>query len=608
LSRSLKIASVSLIALLAASPLWALSAVDVTVTGTDEATAKSLQSKLEGASLTRTAMQDEVTDVGELVAAAKGEYKKMVSVLYGAGYYGPTVSVKIDGKEVAELSPFAMPKAVDKVTITVDPGPQFKFGTAEVTPREPSAAAKGKPVTTGFETGKVAESGLVGSAANAGIGEWREVGHPKAAVAGQEITANHKTDTLDATVTLDPGPKLRFGTLTVEGKTKVREKRIRDILGWPEGKTFSPERLNKSANRLRRTGTFKTVSLVEADTPNPDGTLDYTLGVIDQKPRQLSFGAEYSTLDGALLNAGWMHRNVFGGAENFTIDGEISNIGGTQGGGQDYSLDARLTRPATFGPDNEGFVFASASRDDEPDYLETQTTWGVGLTRYFNSKLLGEVAGGLRYSQADDAYGHRDFYHAVFPSSLEWDDRDNSGDPLKGIYTKLNLTPAFGLNGSQSFTQVKMDNRGYLSFASNRITLAGRVQIGSNMGADLEDVPPDFTFYSGGGDTVRGQSYKSLGVTLNDGDTVGGRSFLGLSGEIRTRMTDSLGLVAFYDYGRIGRDAFARPGDPDQSGVGIGLRYATPIGPIRMDLATPYKGNSTKFSHIDLYIGIGQAF
>jgi translocation and assembly module TamA len=119
-------------------------------------------------------------------------------------------------------------------------------------------------------------------------------------------------------------------------------------------------------------------------------------------------------------------------------------------------------------------------------------------------------------------------------------------------------------------------------------------------------VPNYMRFFSGGGGTVRGQDYESLGVTL-DGDKSGGASLLVLSAEARASVTDSIGVVAFADFGVIGRDPFPEDFGNAHSGAGLGLRYLTPVGPLRVDVAFPVEGDTDADDYY-LYIGIGQAF
>jgi len=149
------------------------------------------------------------------------------------------------------------------------------------------------------------------------------------------------------------------------------------------------------------------------------------------------------------------------------------------------------------------------------------------------------------------------------------------------------------------------DARGYRSFNNGRIVLAGRLQLGSILGSELDETYPDFLFYSGGGDTVRGQPYQSLGVKLSNGLTAGGRGFAGTMLEVRARFTDTLGGVLFTDAGFLSSDSLGGDGEW-HAGAGIGVRYATPIGPLRFDVAFPVEGDTG--DGVQIYIGIGQAF
>ncbi|MBC7156121.1 MAG: BamA/TamA family outer membrane protein, partial [Rhodobacteraceae bacterium] len=125
-------------------------------------------------------------------------------------------------------------------------------------------------------------------------------------------------------------------------------------------------------------------------------------------------------------------------------------------------------------------------------------------------------------------------------------------------------------------------------------------------GARLRETPRDMLFYSGGGGSVRGQPYQSLGVfVLRADQKSGGRSFFATSGEVRLDVTEAIGLVGFVDAGFVSPDEFLSEGDW-HSGAGLGLRYATPIGPIRLDVAAPVSG--TTGEGVQIYVGIGQAF
>ncbi len=194
------------------------------------------------------------------------------------------------------------------------------------------------------------------------------------------------------------------------------------------------------------------------------------------------------------------------------------------------------------------------------------------------------------------------------PSFLLWDNRDNAFDAKHGYYGRVGLTPFYGLGDSTgSGMQLTSDLRAYKAFGG-RFVIAARAQVGGVFGPSLEKTPRDYLFYSGGGGTVRGQPYQSLGVRVLEDGTLktGGGRFAAISGELRASITQSIGLVAFYDAGYVGTDDYFNASGEWQSGAGIGLRYATPIGPIRLDIAGPVSGSTG--DGVQIYLGIGQAF
>jgi translocation and assembly module TamA len=203
--------------------------------------------------------------------------------------------------------------------------------------------------------------------------------------------------------------------------------------------------------------------------------------------------------------------------------------------------------------------------------------------------------------------GKRSFSHVIFPMEGESDHRDNVLSPTSGTYFSAQIMPYLGLSGSKSGARLYADGRAYVGFGTeDRFVFAGRILAGSIVGSDTTTTPPDLLFYSGGGGTVRGQPYKSLDVDLGSGDHVGGASFLGLSTELRAGVSEKLSLVGFADLGGIG--SHTTPDDTMNwhAGAGLGLRYETGFGPIRLDVAAPVSG--TTGDGVQFYVGIGQAF
>lgn len=559
-----------------------------------------LEAQLQDASAAIAAAPE--AGVQELLAAALSDYRTLVQVLYDAGHFSPVVNIRLDGREAAAIQPLNPPRSIGQVVITVQPGPQFRFGTAELTPYPRQSDVD---IPKAYAAGQPASTGAIRDAASAGVRAWRRSGHAKAAVTGQNITADHAQARLDARLRLTPGPRLRFGEMRLTGRTAVREDALRRIAGFPRGETFHPDLAAKTATRLRRTGTFSSVVLREAEQPNPDGSLDFIAEVEDLPPRRLTFGGQISSSDGIELSGSWMHRNLFGGAEKLRIEALVSGIGGSND--LDGRIAVRLDQPARLGPDDSIFYLAEAEHLDEEHYSATRMMGAAGARRTFSEDFYAEAALGATSVLAEDAFGKRRFKYLSAMLKAEYDGRDSRVNPAAGYYLQGSVTPFVGFGGTKSGLHMKADGRAYLGLgAENRIVLAGRMQLGSVVGPSLGEIAPTLLFFSGGAGTVRGHEYQSLGVPVAGG-TAGGRSFMALSAEVRGRITDQISLVGFYDAGFVDADSFVSGSSARHAGAGLGLRYdVAGIGPIRLDVAYPVDGGSE--DGLQLYIGIGQAF
>ncbi len=588
-----------LCAVLVAIPaIGAAQNLDLNVSGGSD----ELRSQIKDAMSLYALVDAEDATPQALIAAAQADYARIVALLYGGGRFSPAVSITVDGREAAGISPFEAPAAIRQIVIDVDLGPRFRFGRAEIAP-----LAERTVLPPEFAIGERAGTGPIRDAVSAGVKGWRSVGHAKARLADQQVIADHPNRELDVRLRLEPGPRLRFGEVIVTGNDRVRRTRIREIAGLPQGAVFDPQEIAEAERRLRQTGVFSSVAVSEAETPNADGTLDLALQVAEQKPRRFGFGAEVSTQEGGKLSAFWLHRNLFQGAERLRIEGEVSGIG-TDTDEIDYTLTLTYGRPATFTPDTEFYLTAEIAQLNEPGFTSNQASVLAGLSHRFSDQLSASFGLGYRYLDTEDAFGEREFQLALATLGATYDTRSNSLNPTDGFYLSATGTPFLGLDETESGFRFTSDARAYVGLgAEDRFVLAGRAQIGSVWGPSLEDTVPDYLFYSGGGGTVRGVPYQSLGVTLPNDDFTGGQSFAAVSAELRATARDNIGLVGFYDVGLVTEES-GFSGDSDwHAGAGFGLRYNTGIGPIRVDIATPVTGDGAGKDY-EIYIGIGQAF
>jgi translocation and assembly module TamA len=578
-----------------------LDRLDFTVAGGSD----DLSQAVQGASQVRALQAEGQTNPQDLLAAARADYARILAALYAKGHYSVAINIRVDGREAAAIPALEAPSAISVIEVAVDPGPPFRFGLARVSPLAPETELPKE-----FRRDAPAVTGAVASAVDVAIRAWRESGHAKAFVASEDVVADHAARRIDADIGLSPGPRLRFGRLEITGEDRMRERRIRKIAGLPEGETFSETELRRAETRLRRTGIFASVALIEDEQITAPDLLGITASVVEQKPRRYSFGVEVASLDGVSLTASWLHRNLLGGGERLGISGEVTNIGSGISG-IDYGAEVTLDRPATLTPDTTAGLVLGYSHEDEVDYALDAVTFGLRFSHVFSETLTARA--GLTYDYMDgrDPGGTFTFRNLSVPVGVTWDKRDVANNPKTGFYLDAEAKPFAGFGTTGSGLRATLDGRLYRSLGEpGRLVLAARAQAGAVFGSSLLETPRDDLFFSGGGGTVRGQPYRSLGIPVTRGFgpqfLIGGKYFLGASVELRAKVSDKIGVVGFADWGSIGLDGFTGGFSESHAGAGLGLRYETGLGPIRFDVAGPISG--TTGDGVQIYVGLGQSF
>ena len=563
---------------------------------------------VRNASLVSSALDEDRNTGQDVLAAARGDYARALGVMYDEGYFSAIINITLDGVEAAEIAPLDAPAYVGNVVIAVDPGPRFKFSRADLGPLAPGTTA-----LEDYAVGETAGTGIIKRAASDAVGNWRDASHAKARVAGQEIIADHNVARIESDVDLNPGPPVTFGRLQATGNERLSTRRLLKIAGFPEGEPFDPEKLETVRKRLRRTGIFSAITLVEAETLNPDNSLDVGLTVVEQKLRRIGAAFEISTVDGAMFSAYWLHRNLLGGGERFRVEAEVSDVK-ADGDQLDYSFGMRIDRPATINADTTGYIELKLEEENEPEYYKKSADIGIGFNYIRSERLTADIALLFSKSRVDYGSGYYDYETVSLPTSITWDRRDDMKSAKRGFWLSGSVTPFLGFNETGSGVRLTGEGRVYRSMLTDdRLTFAARARAGTVVGPNLIDIPPDYLFFSGGGGSVRGQPYESLGfdVPLQDTDEeayVGGQSIVNLSVEARYQVREKIGAVVFVDGGQIWDEGVWQGETKSQSGAGIGVRYDTPIGPIRFDVATPIDPRDEDDSKVQLYLGLGQAF
>lgn len=547
-----------------------------------------------------------------LIAKARGDYRRIIAALYNEGHYGAAVSIRIGGVEAANIAPDVnLPDPVD-VTIAVSAGPLFTFNSVAIANQAPPTNDPDDqvelPVLRGYGAGQMARSSVILAAEQLAVQAWQQQGHAKAEIVGRDVVADHAARTVDVTITVNPGPLAAFGPVTVSGTTAMNPDFVAQQTGLVVGEEYDPDELERAQKRLDRLEVFKAARFEAAQNVGADGLLPYNL-IVDELPgRRFGVGASFSTVDGLALEGFHLWRNLFGQAERLRLDARVASIAFPIDTAQfDYYFGGTFTKPGFLTPDTDLVAAISAERTLYPTYTETSAEARLGLTHYFSDEIT--VNGGVSYERArfDDSFGTRDFSTIGLYAGAIYDGRDSTVDPTEGLYLAGTVEPYYDFGFENTGARLTAEARTYFGFSENdQFVLAGRIKAGALLGPDLSEISPNKLFFAGGGGSVRGYGYKSIGVVNAAGQVTGGRYLLEASIEARAKVTQDIGVVGFLDGGYVAADTF--PGLEDlRLGAGLGLRYYTGLGPLRLDVAVPLNKRAGDPDYA-IYAGIGQAF
>lgn len=544
-------------------------------------------------------------DLG-LVIKARDDRDRILAALYEQARYGGVVKVTVDGQDLDQLPPnpeFPDRKAIP-VTITVEPGPVFTFGDIVF-----SGDAEGRnPADYGLVAGARADSTIILKAGEKMVVDLKAEGRPLAKLTERNATADHKTQTVDVVIAAEGGPVAPVGEVGVTGTKAVDAAFVQRYSRINAGQPYSPEALNKAAERLRTLGVFSSVTIREADKLAPDGSLPMTIEVSEGKHRYFGVGAQVSNTDGLGLQGYWGHRNLFGQAESLRIEGSVSRIGESALGDMDYSTAILFSKPGAFGPASTFNASLKASIVDPDAYKAFTTTAAAGVSVELSDQDTVSAGGEVMWSDVEDAFGKNKYLTAAIPIEYVRDTRDDKLNPTEGYRAMINAKPTYEIKRGTFFSSFEGAITGYQALGEEkRFVLAGKVAAGTIIGGDqLSDIPATRRFFLGGGGTVRGYGYQEISPRNGKGKILGGRSYVAATAEARIGVTETIGIVPFIDVGTVSTDEV--PDFKDiRAGAGIGLRYATPFGPLRLDVAVPLKkyDGGTSFG---VYAGIGQSF
>jgi translocation and assembly module TamA len=512
------------------------------------------------------------------------------------------------------------------IRVAVAAGPRFTIGALAVRDARtgaPFPPDELPPRIVRLEVGDPARSAEVLAAQARVVDYFRSRGHPFADAVTQDPVVDHRSKTLSVTFRVSPGPVAGLGPVTVRGTQDVDPAVVRSFIYTEPGDPYSPQALQAIRKSVSRIEALASVRVREAEALDAAGNLPLTVDVTERPPRLVGFGLRYSTIDGPGIRAYWAHRNLFGGAERLRLDADLflaenksiaDELLGRRKDGWDWSdlggrFSASFLKPALWGTRNDLLIDAFAARETTESYTSRAAGGTAALRHRFTDSV--SIQGGIEieHGQTSDVLGQVDYTLVGLPVSLIYDSTDSPLDPTEGFRVTGSVIPYPGFLGSDpEMLLVKGQASTYYSLdEDHRYILAGRIGFGSLSGADLRDIPANRRFYAGGGGSVRGYEYRTLSPLGPFDEPIGGRSLLEGSLEARIKITDVIGVVPFVDAGTAFASSFPDFDESIRVAAGIGLRYYTGIGPIRVDVAFPLdrrRGDSAAA----LYISLGQAF
>jgi translocation and assembly module TamA len=563
-----------------------------------------------------------------LIVRARGDVDRLTTVLESYGYYQCAVLIKINGMLLNDPhladTLTALPKASDaRIAISFTLGTLYTLRNISVDGEVPETIDARQVL--GLKSGQPAVASNVLAAGAHLLSTLQENGYAFAVVDPPIAYEAADAPALDVSFHVVAGIQVKIGQIHIEGLQKVHESVALRRLLLHTGDPFKPSAIERARHDLLVLNVFAQVSVQigTQDQVDSSGGVPITFTIRERLRRTFSVSSAYSSDLGGSGGVTWTNRNVFGNAEQLSFAASVINLGGSDATGIGYDTSAKYLIPQFLRRDQSLQFFVGALKQSLQAYDQTSKSTGVVLSRRLSS--IWTVSIGLTASDEhiiQDEVIH-DYTLIGVPLTVGYDTTNLAtplDDPRHGIRGSVSVTPtqAFG-NPSATFTitQVKIatffDLSDFVSEAAGRTVLAARALAGIALGAGEYSLPPDQRFYAGGSATIRGYGYQSVGPVFppgspSAGNPIGGTAISAGSLELRQRFGTNFGAAFFTDAGQVSASLRAVP-DEVRVGVGAGIRYYTPIGPIRFDLAIPtqrlpYPNNNS----FEVYIGLGQAF
>lgn len=582
---------------------------DVTFSGLDEL---GLSEQFKGLSALWTG-RGKPANLAQIRRRTADDRQLIDTLLRSAGHYG--------GRIESEIIASVRPDEATRVRFEVAPGPLYRF--EKILVRAPAESSSNAPVDLAEQLLGIAPGDPILAAQVVALEDrlaerLADAGYPFPTIGPPEIVIDHARRAGELAQRVDAGPQGVFGATRIEGETQGFTKKHMAILArYKPGEPYTGANREDLRQALVQTGLFGAVAVrpVLAGEPKADGTqtVDMVAKVEAAPPRTVSATGGYYTGQGLRLAGSWSHRNLF--------PPEGSLTGRVVAAQREQLLSGEYRRRNFRSRDQTLSVLASLSTEQQLGYSARTVQLGAGVVRESNllwqkpmTFSLGVQA--IATNQTDRSLlrlledGDATFFILAVPGSVTFDNSDDLLNPSSGFRVTARASPEFTLRDGTNFNYVKLQLEGtYYKPVGNSVVVAGRLHMGSIAGATRGRVAPSRRFYAGGGGSVRGFNFQGVGPQDLEGRPTGGNSLTEASIETRYRFKafgSDLGVAAFVDAGQV-YTGTVPSFDSLRVGAGVGVRYYTAFGPVRVDVATPVTRREGD-PRIAFYVSIGQAF
>lgn len=553
--------------------------------------------------------------IAQVAARARADKDLIGRLLQVYGYYNSLVVQTVGKPGLAETGG----KTDTAVRFDIEPGPRYRFGAIDLGQLDQTGPDFGKlRGAFGIAAGDPLDNDLIVERRDKLDVALGENGYAFAKVGAPDLLVDHKRQQGDLTVAVTPGGKYAMGAVISQNPRFLSSKHLRDIARFKRGDLYQRTDQEDLKRAILATGLVASVTVSPRETvappaPGQTGEVAMDVAMVPGPLRTVAALAGYETGDGFRLEGSWEHRNFFppeGMLRVRGVAGTKEQLAGTtvrwnnwHGRDQVLTLDLYANTVQRDAYNARTVAFTGTFEKLTTLLFQKPWVWSAGVEILATQERESAVGG--------QVVPRNTYFVAALPVRGALDYSDNLLDPTKGWRTSLRVSPEISKQQGGTtahYARILFDLSGYQSVGKG-VVLAARARVGSAPGTALSNIAPSRRFYAGGGGSVRGYGYQEIGPRDTAGAPSGGRSLVEFSVEARVNtgiMGGALQLVPFLDAGNV--DELITPTLWGMRyGAGLGLRYKTGFGPIRLDLGTPLNPRPGD-SRITVSVALGQAF